>query len=204
MQAEIEVRFPNVNPDSLRRKLRGLGAACAEPMHAMRRAILDYPDRRLQIGQEDAWGFVRVRDDGKKTVITYKRVAKNDNKDTYEIEFEASSFEKAIELFEAIGLQKHGEQHTRRELWKLDSCDVTIDEWPWLEPMVEIEGPDETSVHAVADKLGFSWEARMLGNAQDVYSLKYPGIGEHESISQIPLLTFEGDMPQWLKDRQHK
>ncbi len=204
MKPEIEVRFPNIDPQVLRMKLRELGATCAEPMHEMRRAIIDYPDRRLQIGQKAAWGFVRVRAEGEKTVVTYKCVARNERMDNFEIEFEVSSFEKAVELFEAIGLQKHGEQHTRRELWKLGGCAVTIDEWPWLEPMVEIEGPNETVVHGVAVKLGFDLKDAVKGNAQDVYMKKYPGIGEHESISQIPLLAFEGEMPEWLKDRKVK
>ena len=67
--------------------------------------------------------------------------------------------------------------------------------------MAEIEGPSEAVVYAVVSKLGFDMSDAVHGNAQDVYSLTYPGIGEHESISQIPVLDFT-EMPQWLKDRQ--
>lgn len=202
MQHEIELRFADIDIEAIRSALKNLSATCVEPMHKMRRAIIDYPDRRLQIGQDGAWGFVRVRDDGKHVAVTYKHVTKSD-KETHEIEFDVSSFEKAIELFEAVGLKKHSEQHTRREMWKLDGCDVTIDEWPWIEPIVEIEGPTEAAVRTVATELGFDPTETVHGNAMDIYAMKYPGVGEHEAISEIPLLTFE-EMPQWLKDRQTK
>lgn len=202
MKAEIEVRFANVDREDLRQRLKAAGAVCREPMHGMRRTIVDYADRRLQIGQKDAWGFVRVRDDGKRVQVTYKHVSKN-NKDTSEIEFDVSSYEKAVELFEAIGLKPQGEQHTRREVWELNGCEVTIDEWPWIEPMSEIEGPTANAVTGVAEKLGFDLSQAIQGNAQDIYMLKYPGIGEHEAISEIPSLNFD-IFPDWLRDRRQK
>ena len=119
MQQEIEVKFLDVLHDEVRRRLKQAGAICKHPMRSMRRAIIDYPDRRLQKGLAGAWSSVRVRDEGDAVSCTYKHVA-SDGKDTmHEIEFTVSSYENAVEFFKAIGLDVYTEQETKRETWQL-------------------------------------------------------------------------------------
>lgn len=138
MQPEIEVKFLNVDHDVVRSKLNGLGATLDHPMRLMRRAILDYPDSRLR-ETGDAWEWVRVRDEGDKTTITFKRVMRDDRKEVYETEVEVSSYVKAVALLCAIGLEVKSEQETKRETWALDGAEVVLDEWPWIPPYIEIE-----------------------------------------------------------------
>lgn len=201
MQQEIEVKFLDVNHDALREKLTTAGAICTHPMRLMKRAIVDYPDRRNQVGNDDFWSWIRVRDEGDHIALTYKQVAKNEVLTTHEIEEEVSSYEKTIAIFEAVGLKKHAEQHTKRETWELDGCEVVLDEWPWLPKIIEIEGLDEPALQAVATRLDLDWGDIIRGNAEDMYKMTYPGIREDESISEVAELTFE-TMPSWLKERQ--
>lgn len=169
----------------------------------MKRVIMDYPDQRLQSGPEGHWGFVRVRDEGGQVRLTYKQIAKSESRDTHEIEVIVSSYDDTIAFFEAIGLQVISEQHTRREVWHLHGCEVSLDDWPWLPPMVEVEGPGEKQVREVAQRLGLPWDERIIGNVVDAYRLVYPGMAEDDSIRDILKLTFE-EMPTWLIERQKR
>jgi len=204
MQPEIEVRFLHVNYDNLRAKLRELGAHQKYPMRAMKRVIIDYPDQRLQHGVANAWAFVRLRDEGDQILLTYKEFMKNDTLDGSEIEVVVSSYDKTIELFEKVGLTVISEQHTRREAWELDGVEVTLDEWPWLPPMVELEGPSEQALRIVGERLGLDWGKLIRGNSVVAYRMTYPaGMSDDESIREIKKLTFD-EMPEWLKVRQTK
>lgn len=202
MQQEIEVKFLGVDHDALRAELTELGAVCEHPMRFMKRAIIDHPDQRTQFGNDEYWGWIRVRDESDRVTLTYKQVARNEAVTTHEIEVEVSDYEKTVAIFEAVGLKKHAEQHTKRETWKLGNCEVVLDEWPWLPKIVEIEGPDEASLQQVATQLGFDWNDIIRGNAENMYKMTYPGIRETEAIADIPELTFDV-MPEWLVKRKH-
>lgn len=200
MKAEIEVRFLNVDYAELRRKLKAAGAHQEYPMRFMKRVIIDYPDQRMQ-KEQGGWAFVRLRDEGDKILLTYKLFSEGKKTGADEIELEVSSYDKTVEFFEAIGLKVISEQHTKRELWHVDGCSVSLDEWPWLPPMVEIEGPSEARLQQVAQKLGLNWADFIHGNSVVAYRKIYPGMGPNESVRDVAKLTFE-EMPQWLKDRQ--
>lgn len=200
MQQEIEVRFLRVDYDELRKKLRKAGARQKHPMRSMKRVIIDYPDQRLQ-KRKGSWAFVRLRDEGGRVLLTYKLIQDDAKYSTHEIEVEVSSYDKTLELFEAIGLKVISEQHTRREVWECNGCEVSLDDWPWLPPMAEIEGPDEPALQAAAEQLGLAWSDAIYGNVVTAYRMVYPGMNENDSVREIAKLMFE-EMPQWLKDRR--
>jgi len=202
MQQEIEVKFLDAPHDEMRERLTSVGAVCEHPMRLMRRAIIDYPDRRMQTASPDGWGWVRVRDEVDKVTCTYKHIAADGKDTTYEIEFAVSSYEKTVQLFEAIGLMKHAEQETKRETWKLDDVEVVLDEWPWIPPYIEIEGSSEHALQTAAAKLGIDWSKALHGSSDRAYRIYYPRMTEEESITDAGVLTFDGGLPQWLKERQ--
>ncbi len=47
MQTEIEAKFTDVDPASVRARLQETGATLKQPEILMRRAVFDYPDRWL-------------------------------------------------------------------------------------------------------------------------------------------------------------
>jgi len=201
MQAEIEVKFLDAPHDKVREQLKRVGADCKHSVRLMRRAIIDYPDRRLQKGLAGAWSSVRVRDEGDRVTCTYKHVASDGNDTMHEIEFTVSSYENAIEFFKAIGLDVYAEQETKRETWQLGDVKVELDEWPWLPPYIEIEGPSEEMVCQVAEKLGYDFNRAFRGSSYTAYRSYYPKMGPEETVDSIKHLTFDNERPKWLTER---
>src|SRR5690606_13981903 len=121
MKAEIEAKFLDINQDRVREKLTQLGAGCEQPMRLTRRAIVDYPDWRLQT-EKDA--FLRVRDEGDKVTLTYKQFKSLSVDGAREIEITVGSFEDCVQLLEVVGLKVISMQESKRETWRLDSVEV--------------------------------------------------------------------------------
>lgn len=172
MKSEIEAKFLNVNHDVLRAKLTELGATLEQPMRTMRRVVIHTP------AMTEKNAFVRVRDEGNRTTITYKQFDEDTIDGAKEYEVEVSDFETAVGLLTAAGLEHDTFQESRRENWRLDDVEFMLDEWPWLQPYIEIEGPSEESVRSLSDKLGFNWDDAVFGGVANAYQVQYPHIGE--------------------------
>ncbi len=200
MQQEIEVKFLNVKFDDVRARLKKLGAVCEQPMRLMRRVVIDYPDRKMQ-ATGDSW--VRVRDEGDKVTLTFKKTTEHEFGGAHEIETTVGDYQKTIDIFLAIGLVVHTSQETKRETWKIDGVEVVLDEWPWLNTYIEIEGLSEQAVKDVAQKLGYDWNDAVFGSITTAYRHQYPAITKDEHISEIPEIKFGLPAPEWfLKDKE--
>ena len=103
-----------------------------------------------------------------------------------------------MELLSTLGGDKKSYQENKRELWKLDDVEITIDEWPFLEPYVEIEGIYEEAVKNMAQQLGFNYAEALFGTVTTIYSKKY-GIPEETINNKIPKIVFEMENP-FVKD----
>ncbi|MGD8373321.1 MAG: class IV adenylate cyclase [Candidatus Woesebacteria bacterium] len=148
MQTEVEVKFLNVDHDKIRENLQANGAQLVLPMRTMRRVIMDYPDWRLQSQSS----YVRVRDEGDKITLTYKRFDELSIDGAKEVQTHVQDYQTTVELLSHLGLVVTSTQQTRRETWQMGECEVVLDEWPWLKPYIEIEGPDVKSLQSVAKK----------------------------------------------------
>jgi adenylate cyclase, class 2 len=197
MPQEIEAKFLNVNIDEVRASLKVAGAELEKPMRLMKRVLFDYPDKRFQDGGNSK--RLRVRDEGDKTTITYKQ--HGENKYAHELETTIGSFDGMVSILKAIGLEVFTYQESKRETWRLDNVEVVIDEWPWLNPYIEIEGPDEQSIQIVAKKLGFEWSYAKFGSTDTAYRYQYEGMKQTDSIGDLPDIKFDMPLPQYLKDR---
>lgn len=189
MKTEIEATFLNVDVDQLRSKLRTAGGKCEQPMRLMRRVVSEPPALFAK------HAFVRVRDEGDKVTMTYKQGHNSGViTDPKEIEITVSNFEDAVAILEEAGLKGSSYQETKRETWKLDDVEVVIDEWPWLEPLAEIEGPTEAKVREVAKILGFDWNDVLIGAVTRAYQKKYPD-GDSAQLVNVPRVTFDEPVP---------
>lgn len=193
METEIEAKFTNINVAEMRSRLKEGGAQLVTPERLMTRINFDWQDNELLDG-ENAW--VRVRDEGDKVTMTYKRVLDRTLHGTKEANVTIDSFESGRQFLKALGMEERVFQETKRESWLLDACEVTIDTWPWVPSFLEIEGPSEMHVRAVATKLGCDWSAAMFGSVETVYQEHYDvteaEIDHWESITFIPV-------PEWLE-----
>lgn len=198
MNTEIEVKFLHINHEEMRTRLRDIGFECVTPMRLMRRAIIDYADRRLQVGTPNS--YIRVRDEGDKVTLTYKQFASLAIDGAKEVEVVTSSFEDTIKIFTQIGLEVVSLQESKRETWKSDTCEVVLDEWPWLDPYIEIEAATETEVREVASRLGLDWSVAKFGDVMVAYRDQYPYLNETQTVGKIPEVLFNTPLPDLLKE----
>lgn len=195
MVEEIEAIFLDVDIDETRQKLSSLGAKCKLPMQDMKRTLFDYPDRRLMRG---ANSWIRIRDEGDHVSLTFKRLEEGNLHGAQEIETTVSSYDDTVAIFEAMGMFKFSVQETKRETWTAGDCLVMIDQWPWINPYVEIEGPSEAQIKQLAEKMGYKWDNAVFGSVASVYRLKYPDILPEEKISSIEEVKFDLPPPDWF------
>jgi adenylate cyclase class 2 len=198
MPTEIEAKFLDVSPDDIRERLTGVGAVCEHPMRLMRRDLFDHADGRYRKGQNTE--RLRIRDEGNKLTMTYKKSSADSNYPT-EIETVVGSYEATKQLLTAIGLGSFSCQESKRETWRLDDVEVVIDEWPWLKPYIEIEGPSEESIQAAASKLGFDWSDARFGSVDTAYRSQYPKMTKEDSIGDVSEVRFDLPVPDFLKER---
>jgi len=193
MQTEIEAKFIDVDINDVRNRLEAAGAKLVQPMRMMRRVTIDPP------GQEAADVFLRVRDEGDKATMTYKSYDDITVDGANEIEVEVSDFQLTVDILASSGLVQKSYQESKRESWQLDGCEIELDEWPWLNPYIEIEGPSVDAVQALADKLGFDWEQAVYGGVAYVYQQQYPDLFTADEFnSQLARIKFDDPPPELL------
>jgi len=160
---EIETKIDSINKREIENALKKAGA---KPLGT--RLF-----RRLVFGLEEKKGedrFIRLRTDGTKTTLTYKRRHGAGLANTEEIETEVADFEAAAKILSKI-LKNPVYQESMRTSYSLDGAEISIDEWPMLKPVLEIEASSESKVKNVIRKLGI--KGRVLGNIswEKVYAL---------------------------------
>lgn len=193
MQTEWEAAFWNIDKDQIRAKLPILGATLIYPERLMRRVNLFLPEGTA------LKGFARIRDEGDRITMTVKDMSGSKIEEQKEAEVVVDNFERAQEVLRALGCKDKNYQETRRELWHLNDTEVTIDEWPFIEPLVEIEGKSEEEVRGVAALLGFEWADAHFTSADKMYAARY-GVEASWVNRGIPRLTF--DMPNPFQKSQ--
>ena len=193
MKNEIEAKFVNINIDDIRSRLTELGAILIQPMRDMQRVTIDTPELK----KKDA--FVRIRNEGDKTTITYKQFNSLSIDGVKEVEITVDDFDTAVTLFKEAGLAYGSLQESRRETWKLDEVEIVIDEWPWLNPYIEIEAPSEDLVILTSEKLGFNWDDAIFGDVMAAYRVQYPHLGLNDTVGNLPEVRFSDPLPNLLK-----
>ncbi len=193
MKTEIEAKFVQVDHNDIRKRLNQLGAKCEQPMRDMVRVTIDTPSMKAK----DA--FVRIRDQGDKVTVTYKQFDELSVDGAKEIEITVDDFDNAVALFAAAGLHHRSWQESKRETWILDDVEIVLDEWPWLDTYIEIEGPSKKSVKDVAKRLGFDWDDAVFGDVMAAYRLQYPHLNDPKTIGNIAKVKFGDPLPELLK-----
>lgn len=190
MEIEYEATFTNVDKDDVRSRLKNAGATLVRPEFLQKRIPFHLPKEKRS---EDAW--LRVRDEGDKITLSLKIVDGDRIEDQKELCVEVSRFDDTVMLLESIGCERKSYQETKRELWKLDDVDITIDEWPFLEPFVEVEGKSEQEVKNVSEKIGFNYADALFCAVGKLYVMKYGIPLERINGTGTKRLTFDMENP---------
>ena len=181
---EFEAKFLDIEKEKMRALLAQKGAILIRQEYNQKRFNFHLPkDKR----SNDSW--LRVRDEGDKITLALKMITGSTIEDQKEISLVVDNFDNAITLLELIGCEKKAYQESKRELWKMDQVEITIDEWPGLEPFVEIEGQSENDVKRCAGVLGFNYETALFSSVGRVYEIKY-GISLDEIEEKVGDITF--------------
>lgn len=165
---EYEATFPNINKDDIRQRLEKAGATLVKPENLMVRSVFELPS-----GHKIKGGWLRVRNENDKITMSLKVVNGNKIEDQKEICLKIDSFEEGVKFLESLGCEPKAYQESKRELWILDEVEITIDEWPYLEPYVEVEGKSEEVVKSVSTKLDFDYSQALFCSVDTLYSNKY-------------------------------
>lgn len=199
MKTEIEVKFTNVDIDDIRARLEKVGAYLEQPMRDMRRALIEEPQHR----EENS--FLRIRDEGDQVTLTYKRHPKNDKDaaidSAREIETTVGDFDATVAIFVASGWHPTTYQESRRETWKLGGAEVVIDQWPWINPYIEIEAETEEEVQLAATELGFDWGDAIFGSVDVIYHHEYPNM-QVRGVVDVKEVRFADPLPIEFGERK--
>ena len=196
MNTEIEAKFADINHDEMRKTLSAVGAKCAQPKRMMKRVVF----HNDEMNAKDA--FVRVRNEGHRTTMTYKQFDGANVDSAKELEVVVSDFDTTVAILEKLGHTFDAYQESYRENWEIDDVEISLDEWPWLNPYMEIEGPSENQITAVAATLSLNWDEAIFGGVDDVYLHQYPFIGK-EGANIInrkwPEIRFGAELPELIR-----
>lgn len=184
---EFEVTIPEIGIEEARRRLRECGAEPRRAMHLQKNIMF-----RLPPGREIAGGWIRVREEAERVTMSLKIVDGDGIADQREYLFMAENVKDACEFLQKMGAEEKARSEKRREIWILAGCEVAIDEWPFLEPLMEVEGRSEAAVKATVELLGFEYGKCRVCAVDKLYSEKY-GVPEDIVDNHTPLLIF--DMP---------
>lgn len=161
MSREIEIKYRLATSSALNARLAALGGV---PLGRFleRSVILDRVDRALLAANSALRVRERISLVGESTnpqrLLTFKGplLDAGSVKQREEIELTIGDFDAAVTLFERLGYRGVIYYERRRETWRVEACEVAIDELPDRSTFVEIEGPSVSAVQACARPLDLS------------------------------------------------
>ena len=195
MKSEIEAKFLNCRHNEVRARLIEIGAVREQPMRLMRRVVV----HSEFMSRKDA--FLRIRDEGNRVTMTYKQFDDDTINGAKEHEVVVSDFDTAVALLGATGLVYDTYQESKRENWRFGDVEIMLDEWPWLNPYIEIEGVSESAIKNVAARLGCDWAGAVFGGVANAYAAQYAHIGEEGKViinNNWPIIKFGDPIPELL------
>ncbi len=188
MEIEYEATFLDISKEKIRKILKESKAKLIKLEFLQKRVVFNLPIESYK----HSW--LRVRDEVDKTTMTFKMIDGSNIENQKEVNLVIDDFKKGIEFLEIIGCKRKSYQETKREIWKLDNVEICIDEWPFLEPFVEIEGKSEKEVRVVSEKLGFDYSKAWFCAVGLIYSKKY-NIPVEVINNEMPEIIFNTDNP---------
>jgi adenylate cyclase class 2 len=162
MKTEFETKVLNINVATVIKKLKEIGAK--ETLEVLSRRYLYYPNK-------DDGTFIRLREMGKKTTVTYKeRSNSTEIGQTQEIEVSTTDFKKTAEILSKINFNKTLYQENKRQTFILEDIQFSIDSWPHINPFLEIEADSKENVQKGLALIGLIGEDVGDKGLRDIYN----------------------------------
>ena len=151
MHTEYEVRILEIDPEDIKKRLEKVHAKF-EWDHLQKRYVYDFIPKI-----DGKW--IRLRKSNDKIELTVKHIYKKNYskiQKVKEMEIGVTDLEETNRILESIGLSKRNYQEKRRHSYTYKDAEIEIDEWPMLDPYMEIECDDEDLINEIIDKLNLS------------------------------------------------
>jgi len=167
---EIEVKFTGINTSGIKKRLLASGARVQTKRRPMKRVVFGREANPTLLCT-----YARVRDEGSQVTMSAKFSSTDGSISAQkEICLIVDSFDYAKDLLIALGLTMTNYQESYRETWlTTNNCLVEIEEWPLLAPYLEIEGPSESDLRAVAKDLELNWASHTVVSTDQLYAKQY-------------------------------
>lgn len=168
---EFEVKFTNVNHDTIRRALGRCGAKVWKEERLMRRAVYGGEENPNMVCT-----YGRIRDEGDVTTLSAKFSAVDGDLTTQrEAVVTVDDFSRAQDILESFGLVQTDYQENRRETWRhRNSGLIELEQWPrGLPDYIEIEALNESDVRTISDELGLDWETHTTEPTDQLYATHF-------------------------------
>lgn len=152
MAIEFETQVLGIDPEEISKKLRALGAEEKDEVFS-KRWVFDIACLNAENPGMGEW--IRLRQSGSKTAITYKHKKGTGTDETEEIEVLVDDFEKtAIILGKLNCFIGQYYQENKRKQFILGDLEFDIDYWPNIPPFLEIESSSKERVEDGLKMLG--------------------------------------------------
>lgn len=142
---EFETTVLEINPEKVKAKLRELGAQ-EKPEVLLRRWVFDI--------EAPVATWIRLRDNGDKTTLTFKKRGDSSIGSTQEIEVIVSDFDKTAAILSQANFYRTFYQENQRQIFTLSGIEFSIDSWPKIPPYLEIEADSIEKVKQGLELLG--------------------------------------------------
>lgn len=193
VETEAKIRVSSL--PAVKRKIRATGGRLVSARTFEANTLFDHPNGYLRASGRS----FRVRRYGSKGSVTLKGAARvfGGVKSREELETHVGSPEVLSEILHALGFVPQFRYEKFREVWKVGSTVVCLDETP-LGPFVEIEGAI-SAISRVAKALGLD-AANFLGES---YPALWSGSGRRDHMV-FPASARAGKRPKRLSPRPGK
>ena len=158
---EYEGRVLDIDKGAVRRKLADCGAELIAKKDYRRYVFNTIP------AIKDRW--VRLRTDGQGIKLTVKEMTRATVDGVQEWETVVDDFETTLTMLKKMGLKPKGYQENRRELYMLNGVKLSIDEWPGLNPLLEIEGHSKSDVYDTLSRLEIDDDQLTASSISQIY-----------------------------------
>ena len=149
---EFETKVLEFDAEVVIQKLREAGAE-EVPEYMARRYVFTYHDKFPE--------FIRLRDENGKITMAYKKkdITTTEMGKTVEIQTDVTDFDRTAEILKTLTFDKVIYIETKHHIFRLNGVEYSIDTWPIIPPILEIESSDIAKVNEGLEFLGLTDKA---------------------------------------------
>jgi predicted adenylyl cyclase CyaB len=164
MKLEIEAKVKIENLEAAAEKLRQLGAEFLQTVHE---EDLYFNSADGSLLKSDCGLRLRKRESQTSNLksqiyLTLKGPrGKSAFKSRTETQVIVDNFDAMKTLLLGLGYKEYFTVEKIRHIWRMNNCEICLDDVLHLGTFIEVEGPDETTIAATLDKLGIDKNAHI-------------------------------------------